>query len=298
VQTVTGAEESSNPVGDSSSAADETSSPRPARDSTGAPVNAPPEVELFADPPQLNEAGASEIKLTASADVVVARLSLNGEQIFEGPPAKFPFVYEALSAKFNFPHHFEIEVEDAEGLKDTATTDLVVQLPQPGAEKCLFKDAGRSPAGSVALAYTRKAIYAVGSRDSGAGLKLTVWALDPDHCEVVLPGWPKTIADLDRRTRSRRAHVGRGGRRGRRDRQPGDRREPDRQRRDAALRRPADLRRGAAVGEDRLGRRASSPGSPRSPASTAIAWSASAGDAPTRTRCAPTRGLDLPADGR
>jgi hypothetical protein len=51
---------------------------------------------------------------------VLARLRLNGEQIFEGPPAKFPYVYEALSAKFNFPHHFEVEVEDAEGLKDTA----------------------------------------------------------------------------------------------------------------------------------------------------------------------------------
>jgi hypothetical protein len=196
VQTVTGAEESSNPVGDTSSTADETSASAETSvgDSTGTPVNAPPEVGLFADPPQLNEAGASEIKLTASADVVLARLRLNGEQIFEGPPAKFPFVYEALSAKYNFPHHFEVEAEDAEGLKDTATTDLVVQLPQPGAEKCLFKDAGALASGINALVYTDKAIYAVGARDSGSGLELTVWALDPDHCEIVLPGWPKTIA--------------------------------------------------------------------------------------------------------
>ncbi len=196
VQTVTGAEESSNPVGDVSSTADETSggAETSVGDSTGVPVNAPPEVGLFADPPQLNEAGASEIKLTVSADVVLARLRLNGEQIFEGPPAKFPYVYEALSANFNFPHNFEVEVEDAEGLKDTATTDLVVQLPQPGAEKCLFIDSGALVSAVSALAYTRKAIYAVGVRDSGSGLKLTVWALDPDHCEIVLPGWPKTIA--------------------------------------------------------------------------------------------------------
>lgn len=196
VQTVTGAEESSTPVGDGSSTADESSggAETSVGDSTGAPVNAPPEVGLFADPPQLNEAGASEIKLTVSADVVLARLRLNGEQIFEGPPAKFPYVYEALSANFNFPHHFEVEVEDAEGLKDTDTTDLVVQLPQPGAEKCLFKDSGALASAVSALAYTRKAIYAVGVRDSGSGLKLTVWALDPDHCEIVLPGWPKTIA--------------------------------------------------------------------------------------------------------
>ena len=187
VQTVTG-EESTSPIGDSSSASDETSS-------SGASVNDPPKIEFFAaDPPHLNEAGASEIKLIASADVVVARLSLNGKQIFEGPPGKFPFVYEALSAKYNFPHIFDIEVEDAEGLKAIDTAELTVQLPQPGIEKCLFEDSGANASVTAALAYTRKAIYVVGSRDSGAGLKLTVWALDPDHCEVVLPGWPKTLA--------------------------------------------------------------------------------------------------------
>jgi len=187
VQTVTG-EESTSPVSDSSSASNETNS-------SGAPVNDPPKIESFAaDPPHLNEAGASEIKLMASADVVVARLSLNGEQIFEGPPEKFPFVYEALSAKYNFPHIFDIEVEDAEGLKATDTAELTVQLPQPGIEKCLFEDSGANASVTAALAYTREAIYVVGSRDSGAGLKLTAWALDPDHCEVVLPGWPKTLA--------------------------------------------------------------------------------------------------------
>ena len=187
VQTVTG-EESTSPGGDSSSAADETGS-------SGALVNDPPEIKSFAaDPPHLKEAGASEIKLTTSPDVVVARLSLNGEQIFEGPPEKFPFVYEALSAKFNFPHIFGIEVEDAEGLKATDTAELTVQLPQPGIEKCLFEDSGANASVVAALAYTREAIYLVGSRDSGAGLRLTAWALDPDHCEVVLPGWPKTVA--------------------------------------------------------------------------------------------------------
>jgi len=188
VQTVTG-EESTSPVGDSSSAADDTSS-------SGAPVNEPPTIESFAaDPPHLEEAGASQIKLATSPDVVVARLSLNGEQIFEGPPEKFPFVYEALSAKYNFPHLFGIEVEDAEGLKATDTAELTVQLPQPGVEKCLFKDSGAKASEVAALTYTRKAIYAVGRRDTGAGFKMTAWALDPDHCEVVLPGWPKTIAN-------------------------------------------------------------------------------------------------------
>lgn len=188
VQTVTG-EESTIAGSDSSSVADTTSS-------SGAPVNEPPTIESFAaDPPHLEEAGASQIKLAASPDVVVARLSLNGEQIFEGPPENFPFAYEALSAKYNFPHLFGIEVEDAEGLKATDTAELTVQLPQPGAEKCMFKDSGAQASEISALAYTRKAIYAVGRRDTGAGLKLTAWALDPDHCEVVLPGWPKSIAN-------------------------------------------------------------------------------------------------------
>lgn len=187
VQTVTG-EESTSPVSDGSSATNETAS-------SGEPVNEPPTVELVADPPHLKEAGASELKLVVSPDVVVARLSLNGEQVFEGPPEKFPFVYEALSAKFNFPHTFDIEVEDAEGLKGTDTTELTVQLPQPGVQKCLFKDSGATASVVAALAYTRDAIYVVGSRDLGAGLKLTAWALDPDHCEVVLPGWPKALAD-------------------------------------------------------------------------------------------------------
>jgi len=187
VQTVTG-EESASPVGDSSGAPEDSSS-------SGTPVNEPPKIESFAaDPPHLEEAGASQIKLATSPDVVVARLSLNGEQIFEGPPEKFPFVYEALSAKYNFPHIFGIEVEDAEGLKATDTAELTVQFPQPGVEKCLFKDSGANASEVAALTYTRKAIYAVGRRDTGAGFKLTVWALDPDHCEVVLPGWPKTIA--------------------------------------------------------------------------------------------------------
>ncbi len=188
VQTVTG-EESTNPVSDGSSATNETGS-------SGEPVNDPPKIEFFAaDPSHLKEAGASEIKLMVSADVVVARLSLNDEQIFEGPPEQFPFVYEALSAKFNFAHTFGIEVEDAEGLKATKTTELTVQLPQPGVQKCLFEDSGANASVVAALAYTRDAIYVVGSRDIGAGLKLTAWALDPDYCEVVLPGWPKTLAD-------------------------------------------------------------------------------------------------------
>lgn len=189
VQTVTGAE-STSPGGEGSSAGDETG--------TGGhldlPANAPPVIESFtADPPHMSEAGASTLELKASADVVLVRLRLNGALVLEGPPKKFPYDHHVLSAKHNFGHTFEVEVEDAEGLTATATAELTVQLPPSGAEKCLFKDVGAQASVISGLVYTRKAIYATGARDVGAGFKLTVWALDPDHCEDVLPGWPKTL---------------------------------------------------------------------------------------------------------
>jgi hypothetical protein len=189
VQTVTGAE-STSPGGEGSSPGDETSPGA----NLDLPMNDPPVIESFtADPPHMSEAGTSWLKLKASDDVVLVRLRLNGQQIFEGPPAKFPYAYDVLSAKYNFEHSFEVEVEDAEGLMDTAPTEITVQLPPSGAEKCLFPDVGAQTSVISGLAYTSKAIYAVGTRDIGAGLKLTVWALDPDHCDIVLPGWPKTL---------------------------------------------------------------------------------------------------------
>jgi hypothetical protein len=51
------------------------------------------------------------------------------------------------------------------------------------------------PAGLVSLAYTADALVAVGTRDTGAGLRMAIWKFDPDHCDEPLPGWPKTIAD-------------------------------------------------------------------------------------------------------
>lgn len=191
VQTATGAE-STSPGGEGSSPGDETSPSA----NLDLPMNDPPLIEAFtADPQHMSEAGTSWLKLKASDDVVLVRLRLNGQQIFEGPPEKFPYAYNVLSAKYNFAHSFEVEVEDAEGLLDTAPTEITVQLPAPGAEKCLFPDVGAQTSVISGLAYTSKAIYAVGTRDIGAGLKLTVWALDPDHCGTVLPGWPRDLSN-------------------------------------------------------------------------------------------------------
>jgi hypothetical protein len=135
----------------------------------------------------------------------------------------------------------------------------------------------------------------VGSRDIGAGLKLTVWALDPDHCEVVLPGWPKTIAnwtgepDLARSMSSGAAiaideigNLAIGG-----NLIVNGKTQPY-----VALL-TSD---GARLWEkDRLGRRASSPGSPRSPASSATAGRRRLAAHERQPRAHRRDGLDLPA---
>jgi len=165
---------------------------------TGAPEeNLPPTIELFdVNQDHLSEAGPAQLQLLVSADVVKVRLSLDGEKLADLTPGDFPWNWDALSAKDNGEMRiFEVVVEDAEGLTATETTELSVQLPQPGVEKCLFEDQGANASVISALKYTPDAIIAVGSRDTGAGLRLTAWKLDPDHCKEVLPGWPQTIAN-------------------------------------------------------------------------------------------------------
>ena len=189
VQTVTGDEDSTGPS-TTSSGADPGSS-------SGDEVNLPPTIELFdVKQDHLSEAGPAELQLIVSADVVKVKLSLDGKELAKNlKPGDFPRNWDALSAKDNGDRIFEVVVEDAEGLTAMETAPLSVLLPQPGLEKCLFEDKDANLSVIAALKYTRDAIIAVGTRDTGAGLRLTVWKLDPNHCEVVLPGWPKTIAN-------------------------------------------------------------------------------------------------------
>jgi len=191
VQTVTGDLESTGP-GSTSADTGSTSG------STGdPPVNLPPSIELFTvSPKHLSEAGPAELQLVVSDDVVTVQLSLDGVKLADLKPDAFPRNWDALSAKDNgAARTFEVVVKDAEGLTAKATTALGVQLPAPGAEKCLFEDKGANISVITALKYTPDAIIAVGARDIGAGLRIAVWKLDPDHCEEVLPGWPKSLAN-------------------------------------------------------------------------------------------------------
>ncbi len=189
VQTVTGDEDSTGPNSSNSD---------PGASSGEAPVNLSPTIEVFdVKQDHLSEAGPAELQLVVSADVVKVQLSLDGVELADGlKPGDFPRNWDALSAKDNGAERiFKVVVEDAEGLTATETTELSVHLPQPGVEKCLFEDKDANASVITALKYTDDAIIAVGPRDTGAGLRLTVWKLDPDHCEGVLPGWPKTIAN-------------------------------------------------------------------------------------------------------
>jgi len=188
VQTVTGDED----TGPST-----TSSGAEPGSSTGDEINLPPTIELFdVKQDHLSEAGPAELQLLVSADVVKVKLSLDGKELAKNlKPGDFPRNWDALSAKDNGDRIFEVVVEDAEGLTAMKTAPLSVLLPQPGLEKCIFEDKDANLSVISALKYTRDAIIAVGTRDTGAGLRLTVWKLDPDHCEMVLPGWPKTMAN-------------------------------------------------------------------------------------------------------
>jgi hypothetical protein len=175
----------------------EGSGPEPEPESSsGEAVNDPPTVDLSVQPNHLGEAGPAQLHLVASADVVKVRLSLDGEKIADLTPADFPYVWEALSAKDNgLVRKFSVVAADEEGLTADDDAELSVELPPAGAEKCLFQDPEKGAVTSMitALKYTPEAIVAAGTRGTGTALRIAVWKLDPNHCEVVLPGWPKTI---------------------------------------------------------------------------------------------------------
>lgn len=173
---------------------------------TGAPdQNAPPTIELFGFSPlylseeHVSEAGPALLHVAVSDDAVKVRLKLNGEPLGELGLEAFPYPHAVLSDKFNGQHIFEAVALDVEGLESAPkTAKLTVTVPASGTQKCLFDADKDNPAvlqsAATGLVYADDALVVVGERDTGVGPRLTVWKLDPDHCEV-MPGWPKTIAD-------------------------------------------------------------------------------------------------------
>lgn len=167
---------------------------------TGPQENQAPTIDLFtAGPKHVNEAGPITLELNASDDVEVVkvRLELDGEKLAELTLADFPYTHDVLSAKDNGDKRaFKVTVEDAEGLTAEETDEVGIQLPQSGVEKCIFEDpdAGAVTSMISAVTFTSTAIVAVGARDTGGGLRLTVWMLEPKGCKP-MPGWPKSMAN-------------------------------------------------------------------------------------------------------
>lgn len=187
IQTVT-----SSPDFTSTTAAETTTSSTATTD--GPAENEPPTVELVAEPDQLSEAGKSDLKITVSDDVVEVRLYQNDELLVVTTPDKFPYAYEALSAKYNFHHHFSVEVEDAEGLTASDDAWVDVLLPESGTERCSFAELNAQSSSIAGVAYAEDAIVAVGWRDTGAGQRMAIWKLDKATCELQ-GGWPKTLTN-------------------------------------------------------------------------------------------------------
>lgn len=188
LQTVTG------PPEWTSTSSSESTSPSTSTTTSGPAENEPPTVEFVAVPDQLSEAGKSELKLTASDDVVKVRLYQNDELLAVLSPDKFPYAYEALSAAYNANHHFAVEVEDAEGLTATDDAWLNVLLPESGTERCSFADTNVQSSTISGVVYADDAIVAVGWRDTGAGPRMAIWKLDRATCKLQ-DGWPLTLSN-------------------------------------------------------------------------------------------------------
>ena len=164
---------------------------------TGPQDDIPPQIAMFeVVPDHLGEAGPAELQLTVSADVVRVSLTLDDGPATELTPSQFPLEWYAVSAADNGTREFKVVVEDAGGLTAEASDTLDVLLPASGVEKCIFTDPVAGAFGSLvsAVVYTPEAIVAVGARDTGAGLRMAAWKLDPNSCQPLL-GWPRTMSN-------------------------------------------------------------------------------------------------------
>lgn len=159
----------------------------------------PPTIETFDVSPNLvQQAGVVEVRLVASDDVVLAELKRDDVVVETFHDTNvFSYYYDVFSSAQNVAAStYSVEVRDAADQSADAKATLAVVLPPTGHFKCEFKapDLGAVVSSISALRYTRAAIVAVGTRQVGNELKLTVWLLHPDTCQL-LPGWPKSIAD-------------------------------------------------------------------------------------------------------
>jgi hypothetical protein len=200
VQTVTGDEDS---TGSSSSS----SSTRPGVELERPGQPAADDRAVRREQEHLDEAGPAELQLVASDDVVKVRLSLDGVELAELTPGDFPHEWEALSAKDNGlarSSRWWSRTPRASRPRRPITLERVAAAVRR--REVLFEDPVKGAVISVisALKYTPDAIIAVGTRDTGAGLRLTVMEAGPGPLRGGAAGLAEVDRELDRQDRRSR----------------------------------------------------------------------------------------------
>lgn len=162
-----------------------------ATSSTGEAENVAPEIFAFsASPDEIFEAGAVQLELEASDDVVEVDVWYGDVLLATLPVDAFPYNFDVTSQTVcEGSQSFTATVRDAEGLTDTLPADLYCQLPAPGAEVYTRVLPGASASGGAAVVSLPDGAAIVAGGLDG---RMALWRLDPNG--NVLQGWPKTIA--------------------------------------------------------------------------------------------------------
>lgn len=164
--------------------------------STGAPADPPPQVFKFAvetrddTPGQIFEAGAVQLDLQASDDVVEVDVLYGDTLVATLPLSAFPHPFDITSRNMcDGPRTFTAIVRDAAGQSDMDTADLYCQLPDSGSEEYTYTYPGVSASGGAAIAETPDGSAIVAGVLDG---RMALWRLDVEG--KVAAGWPKTLA--------------------------------------------------------------------------------------------------------
>ena len=149
--------------------------------STGEPENQPPEILHFEiEPDMLNEAGTAHASASFNEKVTKLELKVNGVDVPVGAPATFEWFFTATSkAKSDGLYQLELTAKDDEDQTDVATATLKVELPDTGAQRCVFEE--QSNDGWFAGVVYGDALVLAGTL--GWPTEAAVWRLDPDSCK-------------------------------------------------------------------------------------------------------------------
>lgn len=158
--------------------------------STGEVVNMPPEIGGFMlSAEKITAPGEVKLLLDASADVVEVDVSYGDTVLATVPIAAFPYTFDVTSqAMCDGWVSLAVTVRDAEGLTDSASAELLCQLPAPGSEVYTRTFPGvSSSSGTAVAALPDGAVIVAGELDG----RMALWRLDPEG--NLLPNWPRTI---------------------------------------------------------------------------------------------------------